>query len=1108
MFKKRFEKLLQLNRYTILGFFVLILIFLMSSKLFHLTIVKGNYYREISENKRVKDIIITAQRGEIRDKNGILIAGNKPVFTVQLLKDEIERQKTEVKNDSFLKLVRFIEEDGVNYNDDFPIELNVFKYKNQSNYINSEITPVQMAINIIMENNLLPEILDTYYKSDEFPEHYSFFTINSLITALDTTGEGIPINVSLKNNALNIEYFQGDETKKWKSRNNIDDSLSPKEAILSLTGNNQIYVKKILDDPIARTLVFDIIKSKGLESYLTLEEYSNKYYDNYIKNKISLMRSYPSINLQSSAKEDFITIFKANSLKNLLQREVDESKENYVFPGGVLVEILNRKNKDLNLKAEVVNLKPKYYFDDEEKRDAFDYIFEKANEPDILNEFIESPSIKTLAQNQLIEDGINTGISVAKEEFEYVNLMNYEGWLQRHKIGSELPMKEVFEKVREKYGISSEISRYEARGIMNLYNELSKQGSLGYIPINFAYKIKDKTVAKISENLSQGLGINISSEPIRFYPLGKSSAHILGYIGKIAMEQEVKEYIDKKGYERNALIGKTGIEQNYEDYLKGENGKRKVEVDNVGNTTKVLSEVKPIPGNNVYLSIDILLQQKTEQALDKVLGLIRSGGTFYSKWGDFTFTTSKDKGRPYSNATSGAVMVVDVKTGKILTMANYPSYDPNLFATGISTVDWESLIPKEEKDPLAPRPLYNISLQTAVQPGSIFKMITGLTALEKGLSPEEKIMDGGYVEVDGSVFSGILWKEKQMTLGPINLYEAIKDSVNYYFYSLALGEDQRRSKDIGVKITTEEIATVARKFGLGEPTGIEIKTPQEAKGNVPEPAVKTETIKQLLKNYLTVHIDKYYIGQEELTDEFKNRLIESVVDFVSLKEIPDRKKTIEMLVELNLDPDKKIEGSNKSLADLVKYDYLNQSKWNIADTLNVTIGQGANSYTLAQMVRYVMTLVNGGENYKLSIVNDILDYENKNLVLKRKTEGEKIQLNDLNHLKDLMLGMKMASLSSVNAKVFENFPIEVGVKTGTAERSGINPYTGDTYDSFSWEVGFAPYDNPEIAVACVFFQGGPGSNASPLLREVFAQYFGLNKEQEINALPIETQIVP
>ena len=258
--------------------------------------------------------------------------------------------------------------------------------------------------------------------------------------------------------------------------------------------------------------------------------------------------------------------------------------------------------------------------------------------------------------------------------------------------------------------------------------------------------------------MSEFPGIHISVEPVRYYPEGETAAHILGYLGKISQASEIKKYVEEGEYSPNDIIGKTGIEESFEDYLRGVNGIKTVEVDSLGNTTYVLNEKKPIPGSNVYLSGDLKLQQLAENLLKKTLDEISVGGIYKSSWGDYDIGINKRENRPYKNANSGAVVAIDVKTGQALASAVYPSYDPNLFSTGISNTDWLSLFPENERDHLAPRPLYNIATHTAVQPGSTFKMVTALAALEKGFSPTKTIRGMGKVDIGTDEFGCWIWR--------------------------------------------------------------------------------------------------------------------------------------------------------------------------------------------------------------------------------------------------------------------------------------------------------------------------------------------------------------
>jgi len=724
----------------------------------------------------------------------------------------------------------------------------------------------------------------------------------------------------------------------------------------------------------------------------------------------------------------------------------------------------------------------------------------------LLAGFIKDERIRYQAQSHLINSGINPRISVAGD-IEYVHINNMNNWYEANKVEKGTPLDEAFMDVRRIYSINESISPYEARALLGLINQLSIQGYLAYQPINIAYGIKDETVARIEEGLSGVPGINVSIEPVRVYPEGTTASHILGYIGKISQPFEIEKYIREEGYSPGTLIGKTGIEESYELQLSGVSGIRKVEVDVVGNTTNVIEEISPVPGDNIYLSIDLKLQKTAEEAMKHTLDQLSKGGTFKSEWGDYTFGTHRRKGRPYINANSGAVVVLDVKTGETLAMVSYPSFDPNLFSTGINNTDWLSLFPEDADNPLAARPLYNIATQTAVQPGSTFKMVTGLTALEKGLNPLLRIRDMGYVTVGDKRFHCLIYTNTGGTHGYENFYEALSDSCNYYFYTLALGRNQRTGQDIGVKIEIEDIVEMSKKLGLNDKTGIEINIPSEVSGGVPDPQRKIITTKYLLKQMLQRSIEGYIMDGHEFSEEDIQLAIDEIISWTELEETLSRAEVVRRLTGMGIEPEMRLAGEREGLADKIKYTYLNQAGWNISDTLNVTIGQGQSAYTPIQMANYIATIANGGYLNRVTLIDSIRNYNNVSVLYEHKPERELIGLNDYENLEHVKQGMEKVADDGTARRIFQNFPVPVGVKTGTAERSGINPSTGDTYDDFAWFVGFAPYDDPEIAVAAVLFQGGSGGYAAPMVREIIAEYLGLNDVEQIDTLPMENSIV-
>ena len=1098
------------NRYNILMYIVVILMLALSFRLATLTIVHGDYYRDISDNKRVKEVYITAPRGEIRDRYGRLLAGNKPSFTVQLLKDELNIKDRKKKNEALLSLIRLLEEDGVNYSNDFPINLNTFSYKNQEDYLIEDGLPEDKVIEIIIENNLLDELLYTYYQYPHYDEHYKFISIVRAINALDDKGFEIPVEVNIEGKNLDIKYIESEDIGKWLSKNNLPSDSSPVDAIVRLVNNDKNIIRKIIDHPLARKLAYELIANKGLQENIIMEEYSLSYDEEYKAQKRTLMKLSDKVKPHTSAKEDFVNIVTEYSLQNLLERVIVKEGEETLVPGKILIDLLKEKNVEVPITIEVSEERASilYKFTDGQIMDEspLEKLIEIAKEADILADFISLATIKPLAQEQLLNDGINTRISIAND-FEYVFINNKRNWYSSNRIDPDSTVEEAFEKLKERYNIPEDLSPYEARSILSMFELLSKQGHLAYQPINIAYGIKDTTVAKIEENLGNLPGIQVSIEPVRYYPEGTTAAHILGYLGKISQPNEIKKYVEERNYSPNDIIGKTGIEESYEEVLRGQNGVKTVEVDNIGNTTNVLSEIKPVSGSNVYLTIDLDLQKFVENALKETLEQIQVAGTYKSKWGDYKFGINKKKGKPYENATTGAVVVLNVKTGEVLSMVSYPAYDPNLFSTGISNTDWQSLFPENEEDLLAPRPLYNIATQSAVQPGSTYKMVTALAALEKGLSPTYKIRDMGKVDIGNSAFGCWIWNQSRGTHGYVDVYEALRDSCNYYFYTLALGRNQKTGENIGIKLEIEDITDLSKQLGLNDKTGIEINIPAETSGGVPNPQKEIITTKALLKRFLQANI-RDYIKEDIVLDDFEiEDIVEEIISWTEYEETLSRAEVVRRLNDMGIYPEKKLEGEREGLADKIKYTYLDYAGWKITDTLNVTIGQGRNAYTPIQMANFIATLVNGGYRHKVTLIDNIKNHNNSKVLFENQPEYERIELNDYNNLDHIKLGMLKVTTEGTARSVFSKFPIPVGAKTGTAQHTVINPVTGEKYDDFAWFVGFAPYDDPEIAVATVIFQGGSGGYAGPMVRDIIAEYFGLNKVGAKETLPFVNSLV-
>ncbi|RKD33203.1 penicillin-binding protein 2 [Thermohalobacter berrensis] len=1120
------------DRYNILVFSLLIIFIVIVFRLATLTVVKGEMYRELSDTKRVKQIPITAPRGEIRDRYGRVLATNKPSFTVQIIKDEI---KGENFTKTALKLMKILEEEGEDYIDEFPIKLNVIDYSNEEAYFKYGMNPEDKMIDIIIKNELIEDFLKLYYL-DKSSDNNEFKVLigKKVITALENEGIRIPINIELKDNNVIYTYKEDVDILSWKKENNLSNKMNPVLDLAQLSKNNIKVVKRALRNPISRELTVKLLSQKGYGQTFQLVKYSFKFDEEYKALKRSLIKEFVNnaeyrhirryliqegklndISMYTSAKEDFANILlqlesAIEELINIVKIEEKEGKKIVIAPGKLLLDKLKENNKNIPIIAKI-NEDSKtieYKYKDQKSKIEFlknekinnslsakDVLIEISKKEGIIYEVITDENIKYLSQKIILDNGINPKISVSN--WEYVALKSKNTWLEKYNLPEDSSAKEAFIKLREKFKIPEKLSDYEARYILLIDDCLRKQGYRGYQPINFAYGVSNSTLARIEENNMELPGVRISVEPVRFYPMGKTAAHILGYLGKISQPFEIEKYIKELGYAPDDIIGKTGIEEKFEEYLRGEDGSKFVEVDVLGNTIKVLDKKESKPGNNVYLTIDAKLQKTAENALKHAIEEIQKAGSFKSKWGDYDYGYKDRRKRiPFKNATSGSVVAIDVKTGEVLAMANYPSYDPNLFATGISKEDWDSLQPENKDDPLAPRPLYNIAIRTAIQPGSTFKMLTALAALEKGIDPNKEINSLGYVELGNRKFGCWIWNDYHGMHGPTNLYEALRDSCNYYFYTVTLGENIRTGKDIGVKVNLDDILRLAEEFGLDDETGIEIDIPKEKSGGVPDPEAKKKIIKVGLRRFLNNNIDKYIENKDNITTEKRQEIIDEIVSWVDYEETLSRGEVMTRLSKLGLQSKNPLEGERANLTDRIKYDYLSQAQWSSGDTLNISIGQGQNAYTPLQMANYIATLVNGGYRYKVTVLDKIQSYNGKLIEDNKEELIKQVELNDLSHLEDIKKGMKLVSEEGTARRIFKNFPIGVGAKTGTAQ-TGINPATGEMYDNYAWFVAFAPYDDPEIAVSVVIFQGGHGSYAGPVAREVIAEYLGLNSKSEI-----------
>lgn len=365
-------------------------------------------------------------------------------------------------------------------------------------------------------------------------------------------------------------------------------------------------------------------------------------------------------------------------------------------------------------------------------------------------------------------------------------------WKKNNNIDSDATAEEAFYKFKDKYKIKNE-DITEVRKIIAIRYAIVKEGYSSTKALTIAKDIPREAIAEFSEKGDDFPGINIAVQPVRQYKEGTLASHILGYASKISDT----EYQQKKDtYNQNDIIGKTGIEYLFEEYLKGKDGIKQIDMAVDGTITAEVVEKEAVSGSNVVLTIDSKLQKIAEEALKDNIEKIKSGGF----------------GKAYE-AKGGSCVVMNVKTGEVLAMASYPDYNPQSFANGISSEEWKSY--SENKS----YPLLNKAIQSAYEPGSIFKMVTAIAGLESGnITLTERINDTGQYIKYGEKRNCWYYTDYHTGHGPLNVIGAIEKSCNYFFYETA------------DRMGIDTLDKYASYFGLGKKTRIEL--PSEVSGTL------------------------------------------------------------------------------------------------------------------------------------------------------------------------------------------------------------------------------------------------------------------------------------
>lgn len=342
--------------------------------------------------------------------------------------------------------------------------------------------------------------------------------------------------------------------------------------------------------------------------------------------------------------------------------------------------------------------------------------------------------------------------------------------------------------------------------------ELVAQGQRDpFTPVLIKDNVPREIAFYIEEHRLDFPGVVVGMKAVREYTEGPLFAHLLGYTGPIPREEF--ETYRARGYAANDAIGLTGLEATFESELRGTKGRRYIQVDVTGREIAVLASAEPTPGNNLVLTIDYEFQKSVHAILQKGLRNAR--------------------------AQQGVAIALDPRNGNVLALVTIPSYDNNLFATGISTDALNALV----QDPL--RPLVNHAITGQYPPGSVFKLVPASAALQERVIDTNTRIDAGHPGIvwvphkyypDDPTLAQPFYDWYKPGFGVITLRDGIAWSSDVFFYKIGGGEPPTFDTGLG----ETRLAAYARMFGLGERTGIDL--PGEAKGLVPDPDWKRKTI--------------------------------------------------------------------------------------------------------------------------------------------------------------------------------------------------------------------------------------------------------------------------
>jgi penicillin-binding protein 2 len=551
-------------------------------------------------------------------------------------------------------------------------------------------------------------------------------------------------------------------------------------------------------------------------------------------------------------------------------------------------------------------------------------------------------------------------------------------------------------------------------------------------PVPIREDVPPEVVFYIEENSEFFRGVVTERLHVRTYPQGELASHVVGYVREISEQELASERF--ADYRSGTIVGKAGLERSYEEDLQGEEGRRRLQVNARGLVLDVMSEVKPVPGDDLVTTVDADLQAETERILEE--GILASRKIQRT---DGRFLPSK----------AGAALVLDPRDGAVVAMASWPDYEPAMIVDGFTQResdflfkgieldeprDADGAVRDEEYEPIE-APAINRAVQGAYPPGSVFKVVSGAAALEAGLvAPSTRVPCPPAWNLGGITFRN--WNVRNE--GSLDLADALMRSCDTYFYELAWRQYQREEAALEEGSAEELLPEVAQQFGLGRLLGIDLPEGVEKAGVIPSREWKRDFW--------------------ELTKEQNCTLADQATPGTYAK---------------------------KLYTELCQEGY----RFRGGDAVNSSIGQGDVLTTPLQMASAYAAIANGGTLWWPHLGREIRasDGSRVRAIEPRPLGTLELEAGELSAIQRGLEQVVMATRGTA-AGAFRDFPLDeipVAGKTGTAEYGSRVPY--------AWFASYAPADDPRYVVVVAVEEGGGGSQtAAPIARRILEAAFGLD----------------